>query len=472
MSSTFLALQIGTSGLQASMMGVDTAGHNVANAATPGYSREVVDLSTDPSLQIFTDHVTYLGQGVSPGGQNRINDKFLDAQYHANNAQQSYWQTQSTEINNVAAIFNEPTGTTLRQNIDGFYNAWNQLAQTPADTGARAAVYQAGQSLADAFHTTNSSLAQNITRYGTNLTASVTDANSIVTSIAALNTQIEKAQAEGTAPNDLLDQRDALLNKLSGYAAFNVIYTPDATNPSVTHVAVSLNLNSTSTFGSAVPLVTDGTVNSVFSTGASAAGAPNSVSVADLQTKNGSLSSLNDMITYTNNVVGQVNQLALNLSQAVDTAHTGGYGLNGQTGNALFNSASLTAANAAANIAVNAAITPSSLNLLAAATQNTTGNVNQTDGSQAQAISSQLPTYDAQYSGIVDQLGTSGQVANQQNQTFTALTTQATQARDALSGVNINDEMSNMVQYQQSYGAASKFISVFNDMLNTLMQSV
>ncbi|MCL6547320.1 MAG: flagellar hook-associated protein FlgK [Alicyclobacillus sp.] len=473
MTSTFLPLQIGQSALQAAMMGMEIAGHNVANASVPGYTRQTADLETSVSLPVQTDHEAYLGQGVNARGANRIRDRFLDVQYRENNARQSYWQLQNTELNNVEQIFNEPTGTTLRSALEGFFSAWNQLAQAPSDSGARAATYQASQSLADAFHTTANALQQEITRYNGELSASVDEVNTLVSDLARLNAQIIQAQTIGQAPNDLLDQRDALLDKLSGYAAFDVTYAQDASVPSLTHVTVSLRLRGGSPFGSSVALVTDGTVNSQLSASSPSAagtgGAPNTVAVSDLADQGGSLSGLNDLVGQTAGVLGQVNGLALQLASSVDAQHAAGYGLDGQTNNPLFNSASLTASDAALDIAVNPAIGPSSLDLLAAASQSTAGGTNQTDGTNAQALAGQLSNYEQAYSSIVTQLGTSAQAADQQNQTFTALAQQVDSLRQSVSGVNINEEVASMIQFQQTYGAAAQFVRVFNEMLTTLI---
>lgn len=455
MPSTFLPLQIGLSGLQAAQLGVETAGNNISNANTAGYARETVDLQTTTSLQVYTDNVNYIGQGVDPRQQNRIVDASVNQQYRTNNASQAYWQTQSTELSNVAQIFAEPSGSTLRQSLDGFYAAWNGVAQSPSSTAARAQALQAGKALTDAFNITANTLTQSQTRYANQVEVQVQQVNSLANSIASLNTQIEQAQATGNAPNSLLDQRSALLDQLSSLVSINVVYTPDASNSNIVHMAINLGQAS----GAAIPpLLTDGTVNALTDPASTSSYAQ----VSKLSPTSGSLRSTYDMYTYSQGISNQMDTLANSIVADTNAQQSAGVDVTGAAGQPFF------AGSGAAGISVN--LTNGSQLAAAAAGQP----ANSTDGSNAQAISDLLQTkgYDATYSATITQMGTDGQAANQQMQTAQSLTTQASQVRTSVSGVDINQEMGNLVKYQQSYTAASKFVSVFNDMLTTLMQNV
>lgn len=459
MPSTFLGLQIGVSSLETSQLGVQTTGHNIANANTSGYSREKLTTATANSLETYTDHVTYLGQGVAAKGQTRVDDVDVDSEYRTNKSQQSYWSTKDTEIQSLTQVFNEPTGSTLRQAIDNFFtNGWNALAQTPSNSAARPEVTQAALDMTQAFATTSAALTDSQTRYSSELTAQVQQVNSLATNITNLNVQIEAAQARGDAPNDLLDQRDALLDKLSSFAAAQVTYTPDANNPSVVHMQVSLKQDSGAS-PALKPLVDD-------------TNPPNQISVTNvpsLLSGSGTLRSTSDMVGYVTNLQGQLDTLANKIASEVNAQQQKGYDAYGNLGTAMFSGAT------ASTLTVNSSFI-SDPNLLAAASSPTAadGTPNSTDGSNAQAVAQLLQTqgYDAQYAGTVTQLGTDGQAAHQQTQTFQALTSQASQLKQSVSGVDINEEMSNMIQFQQSYNAAAKFISVFNDMLTTLVQNV
>ncbi|GGJ11414.1 flagellar hook-associated protein 1 [Alicyclobacillus cellulosilyticus] len=473
MPSTFLPLQIGRSALDAAMLGVETAGHNIANAGTPGYSREIADVESANSLVVFTDHETYLGQGVNVRGQLRVDNPYLDAQFRGNNAQASYWQVQSTEIQNIAQIFNEPQGTTLRQAIDGFFNAWNELGQNPNDNGTRATVIAAAQNLVAAFHAAANQLINNQNRYENEIRDSLAEIQSIVQNIASLNVQIEKAQAQGDAPNDLLDQRDALLDKLSGYVSFTVTYTPDTSDPNVVHMSLTLNGSGNLTFnGSSYPLtiLNDGVVNPPFDGSTvpdwkTASWSDIQTSIQALQAQNGSLVSLYDMYNYTGRQLTALDNLATNdpggnsIAQLVNNLQMNGYDQSGAlSGTPLF------VGSGAAGIQVN--INQGSK--LAAASQAGAS----TDGSNAEAIAGLVSNVDSMYTGIITAIGDDGQTANQQNQTFSALNTQISNLRQSLSGVNINEEFTHLIQYQQTYNAAAQFISAFNQMLQTLIDEV
>jgi flagellar hook-associated protein 1 FlgK len=470
MPSTFLSLEIGLSALQASQLGAMTAGHNIANASTPGYAREVADLETETSLEVFTDHVNYLGQGVRGRGQDRVTDPSMDTQYRDANGAQNYWQTQDTEINNIGQIFNEPAGTTLRHAIDNFFSAWSQLANTPADYGARANVLQASISVADAFHVTASQLSATLARYSSELSASITDVNTILQNIANLNQQIILDQQRGTPANDLLDQRDAQLDKLSKYGHF--IVTPQA-DGSVTVAAAIDPGSSLYATQQTVTLVSGGAV--VGTVGYK--DPTEAVDVTDMEDQKGLLRSLYDMQQYIDNsdgksgILNQLNALANELITKVNAVYQPGYGLNGQTGDVLFTGTD------ASSIQVNGALTQDALDAIQASATDTTGGQNQTDGEVAQAIANLYTTYDTgagvvSYAGIVTKLGVDGAAAKAKNQTASALSIQAQTLRDSVRGVDINEEMGNMIRFQQQYNAAAKFVSIFNDMLDTLIKSV
>ncbi|WP_029421624.1 flagellar hook-associated protein FlgK [Alicyclobacillus macrosporangiidus] len=493
MPSTFLPLQIGLSALQSSMLGVETAGHNIANANTPGYAREVVDNETLPSLEVYTDHVTYIGTGVNARGQIRIDDTSLDKQYWDNNTQQSYWQTLSTELNQVAQVFNEPSGTTLRQSLQDFFNAWNQLAQSPSDMGARAAVYEASVQVAGAFRTTAGQLQQNYTRYQTEETDAVNQFNTLLGDLAAVNQQLivlasqngingSSGTSTSSGPNDLLDQRDALLDQLSQYAKLDVTYHNDGS----VDVGVYIRANATGGFNNTSPIpvsmVSGGTVNGNIISASPSDATTNTVSVQDLLDSAGQLRSLYDMAQYiqnadgTSGVLDQLNTLAQEFMTAVNNQVAQGYGLDGQQYSQLFTGTS------ASDIQVDSTnFTADHLERLPAAGPNSNSGADQTDGDNAQAIANLMTDYDVvgagggavvTYNGIVTRLGTDGQAANQRNQTFTSLTTQVSNLRQSVRGVDINEEMARMIEYQQTYQAASHFIAVFNEMLSTLIQQV
>ncbi|MDP3744516.1 MAG: flagellar hook-associated protein FlgK [Methylotenera sp.] len=205
-------LNIGKSALAAAQVGISTTGHNIANASTPGYSRQVV---VQAAAQSQNFGYGYIGQGTEISGVSRIYNDILAAQVvrsQATSAGINAYQTQMSAINDM--LSNPAAG--LNPAMSDFFGSMQDLSANPSDTATRQSMLSYTQSLANRFQSTNNRL--NEIRDGVNaqLTSSVGLVNVYARQIASLNDVIEKAvSADGNTPNDLLDQRDQLVLELS-----------------------------------------------------------------------------------------------------------------------------------------------------------------------------------------------------------------------------------------------------------------
>ncbi|KPV44362.1 flagellar hook-associated protein FlgK [Alicyclobacillus ferrooxydans] len=454
MSSTFSTINIADSALNASVIGMNIASNNIANAQTPGYARETVQQTNASSIQSFTDHYTYMGQGVDAKGAQRQTNQYINAQLRDNSSQNSYWSQVNTALTNLQGVFNEPSGTSVRSAMDTFFSNWNQLSQNPTDSGVRATVMESAQNMIDAFNAMNNNLTQSSTMYQNEVSQGVSTTNTIAKNISELNTQIQNAQKIGANASSLEDQRDALLNQLSNLMPINVTYSQDSSNPNVTDMSV--------TYDTKNPTTGAVTTNTLIDNGTT----PHPLTVGDVANfKNnqyGSLAGYNYMQGYATHVASEMQGLLAKVANDVNGYQKSGYGADGSTtGVPLFDINSTTNA-------VTIDSKASAANLAAAQTAGSP-----TDGSNALAISQLMQTgnYDSTYAGYVGQVADDVQSANNQQQTYSNLTTQLQNTQTAISGVDINQEMSNMIQYQQTYEASSKLISVYANMLNTLIQN-
>ncbi len=207
---SYAGLNTALSGLEAAQAAIDTTGQNIANANTPGYSRQQV-VQTDrvpltiPSLSSITGQGSQVGLGVDITTISRVRDQFLDSQYRNQNSQENGDSTTSGLLGQVQAALNEPSGTGLSTALNGFWTAWNGLQNDPTDQGAMSAVIGAGQTVAENLNTMSDGLTTlegQVTEQYTTLTDATSgpvasDANQI----AALNTQISQAQASGLDAN-------------------------------------------------------------------------------------------------------------------------------------------------------------------------------------------------------------------------------------------------------------------------------
>ncbi len=206
-------LGVGVSGLLAFQRSLATTGHNISNVNTPGYSRQRVDLVSNipqPSGDGF------IGTGVQVSTVQRIYDNFLTGQVQSATSSSSQLQTYSSLAGQVDNLLADPTAG-LNPSLQRFFDAVHTAAADPASIPARQVLLSQANTLTNSFHYLDQQLSTLRTGINTQITNSVADINNLASGIAKLNQQIvlAKGLAGGQPPNDLLDQRDALVAKLS-----------------------------------------------------------------------------------------------------------------------------------------------------------------------------------------------------------------------------------------------------------------
>jgi len=240
--STFLGLQTALRGLEVSQAGVDTVSHNVDNADTPGYAREVVDVAEMSSLPLGQDgNTSMVGQGAQVLQIQRIQSDFLNTQYRAQNAALYQANVVQSTLNEISGILDEPSSSGISNALSQFYQAWDALGSNPSDLSSRTSVIDAAQTLTQVLNQTANQLSQLQSNLQSSLSTTVDQVNSLLDQIASVSNQIAKLQQMGEQPNDLLDKRDALLNQLSQYTSFQTSESP-VTSGGTTYEQFSLTL--------------------------------------------------------------------------------------------------------------------------------------------------------------------------------------------------------------------------------------
>jgi flagellar hook-associated protein 1 FlgK len=204
---------ISISALQAFQSAIAVTSNNIANANTPGYADESVQLE---SVAHQTDGSVQVGGGVDVASVNRAVNQLSNNQLNSSQSSLGQLNSLQTYTNQVDNIIGTTAGG-LTTGLQSYYSAWSTVADDPTSTSSRQALLSQAQSVASSFQTTNSQLQALNTGINSSITADVNQINSLSTSIATLNQQIVSgtAQAAGQAPNELLDQRDAALSSLS-----------------------------------------------------------------------------------------------------------------------------------------------------------------------------------------------------------------------------------------------------------------
>ena len=219
MGSTFSGIELGKRSIMAHTDAITTAGHNISNANTEGYSRQRVQLKEfdplyKPDLE-RAERAGMIGQGMDSQSINRVRDDLLDQRITEQQHSESYWETRSKYYTMIEQIYNEPDDVSIRSNMDKFWEGWQELSVHPESQAARQAVVTRGESLADSIKTKWEALMGVGNLINGDIEATVKQVNDYTRQIAALNAEIVRSRGMGDNPNDLLDRRDLLVDKLS-----------------------------------------------------------------------------------------------------------------------------------------------------------------------------------------------------------------------------------------------------------------
>jgi flagellar hook-associated protein 1 len=228
MVSTFHGLETAKRGMYAQQAALGVVGHNIANANTPGYSRQRVNFEqTEPYPAPSLNRPQMPGQmgtGVEAGSIQRIRDSFLDVQYRNEHNKLGYWETKANSLMQMEEIMNEPSDSGLANTMDLFWQSIQDLAVNPKNPGARSVVRQRGMALAETFGYLSNSLTDIRQDLGNEIDVTEKEVNSLLEQIHNVNNQIGDVEPHGYLPNDLYDERDRLIDNLSQLVNIKVSY--------------------------------------------------------------------------------------------------------------------------------------------------------------------------------------------------------------------------------------------------------
>ena len=459
-----LLVQSGNS-LAAHSATLSTAGHNIANANTPGYSRQVANLTANPSAGSLG--AAAVGMGVSLESITRQRDLFVERQIPQALGAQSFSQTENTALQAVTALNPDLDGG-LGSALAAFYSSLRTLSQNAGDTAARQAVTGASQQLARSFNQTVGSVEDARTGLDSQLLGQVDKVNAAMRALADLNVQIQVLRSNGGAANDLLDQRQTAVENLAQLTGA----TPYTNNAGDISMALP---------GGTV-LVSDGRPATFSAVGDAAnlghfklqlvrtdGSGPVDVPPAVMGGEMGGVLSARDGAMKT--AVNALDSFAFDFANAVNLVHNAGYALDGTGLRDLF-TVPATATGAATQIGVNAAIVADP-RLLAAATSLPVGsgdnrNVMALIGTERQALAGGSDPV-VSFQKIVTGFGSATSQAKATADHDGAMAGHLRQLRDATSGVSLDEEMINLTKAQKAYEAVAKVIATADQMLETLM---
>jgi flagellar hook-associated protein 1 FlgK len=515
MRSTFHGLETAKRSLMTQQAALQTTGHNVANANTAGYSRQVVNMVATKPLEALgmTRSVTVgqLGTGVEFNSITRIRESFLDSQYRNENQNNANWSNQVDILQKLETIVNEPSDSGLNSVLSKFWSSLHDLSENPESITARKLVRETAKALTDAFNQAGNQLDDLRTDLTENIGVKINQMNTAIQTIASLNTQISRTEGFGDNANDLRDQRDLLVDELSRVANVTVKENTDG------DYQVSMGSQVLVNNGEATLVTSDG-VQSSFGgdlTGGEAYGMIKSRDqyVADYKNQldtlvnglaNGDITitlpagavlpegTVIDGVTYTGSSRTLADSLTVTV-KGLNGLHQLGYTAQEplKSGGAFFVSKDggpLTAGNIqiSKDIEADASNISSSMRTYMDGTTEkvVVGNkdlamlmaeFNDTkiDFSSVNAsASTSKGTISDFFRSLVGQLGIQSQEAQRQTNNSQIIVDQVGARRQSVSGVSLDEEMTNMITFQHAYNAAARFMTVIDETLDKVINGM
>lgn len=456
MPGPFRGIDMAGNALRAFQRALDVTGHNISNINTPGYSRQTVDFGTLEPTTFQSMRRLALGNGVGIAAITRARDLFLEERAATNGSDLGRARTFAASLKEIEAVYGEPSDEGVAAALDKFFDAWSGLASNPNEPGMRLEVRQAGQDLADRIRGAWRTFDQTREQYREGATATIGRVNELAQEIATLNEQIRFQNVVDGQPNDLYDRRDLAVQELGKLVNVQTSFSDDGTlNVFLSQYTLVDRVGARplgDTFDAATSTVTTN-------------GQPITIRSGELR---GLFESINQATTQmqrldslANSLRNQVNTIHKTISDPLDTSER------------FFNDTDPgDPQNGAVDFDLNAPI-KADHNRIIAGQSGEAG-----DGGIALLLSqlrdNSIPTlgnrtFGAFYRDNLTELGALTMATEGRRSTLEAVGAQIDNQRQSISGVNLDEEMANLMRFQRSFQAAARALSVFDQTTEDLI---
>ncbi|MDI6099915.1 flagellar hook-associated protein FlgK [Actinoplanes sp. NEAU-A12] len=480
MGSTFGGLNTALTSLYAQRRGLDVTGQNIANASTEGYTRQRVVMQSQnanlvPGVYATTSAV---GDGVTVSSVERLRNTALDHRSYTEHANSAFHNERAGAYNLIEDAFGEPSDTALQARLQDMWDGWNVVAANPSQKAPKSALLEQATTVAASLNDASAAMNRQYMATQSGLDTYVGEVNKTAASIAKLNQEIVVATQAGLQANELMDQRGQQILKLSEM---------------VGATATDLPNGATSVYVGSAQLVSDFNVREI------ALKDPGALRLEDLgkgldvelQWKDtggtvvagGTMGAQVETLSKDGILATMANRLdtvATTLAADVNSRHRAAFGMDGSTNQNFFEArngrvdADGNPVVTAANITVNPALLADvdKLGVSSGNPRAATPEDRVLDGVTADALSDLADSRsgaDAAYQALIGDLGVSAQSSIRRRDIQNAVTDQVDAARDSESGVNLDEEMTNLLTYQRGYEAASRVLTTIDSMLDQLI---
>ncbi len=478
--SSFSALNLGSTAVHAAQRGLDITGQNIANSATVGYSRQRVDQVAigGPTVPALWSRYDGAGGGVRVTGISRVRDEFLEARARTAHSALSQLEEQRKTYEAVERSINEPSNTGLKQRLSEFWNSWAAAGNDTRTNGPGVVVVERGVAAADQLNHMATQLETQWADGRTELSANVDAVNSAAADIAKLNKAIRNNVINGLPANELADQRDLLVEKvttLTGGVAERAedgqvnVKMPDGGYLVEGYANGTLKGVGPDTYAAKVATTPAGDVEVRWATGVD--GAPKTGVVIGAASANNPKSTMNGQLSALNETVPgyleQLDDIAVKFAQTVNTQQAKGFTIAGAAGADV-----ISYGGATTRAAVNLRFTGAAADLAISSADPATGAVNGDNAKEMMAHTFDKGGADDLLRSTVVQLGVDAESVYRNQGVAEKVAKTADDARDSVAGVSLNEEMTNLVKYQHSFTASAKFITVIDSTIESLLNMV
>jgi flagellar hook-associated protein 1 FlgK len=461
-------MQTGRSGMVASKTAIATTGHNISNANTEGYTRQRTIQETNPAHGYG---VNVIGSGTQVRRTERINDEYLEKQIRNSDRELAHAEEKDLALRQAEDIFNEMNGDGINRLMSRFFNEFRKLANEPNNEAVRQSVREASQALVNDFKRLRKEVQEVQEHMDSRIDGYVREINALAATVKDLNFQIAKQEAIHGPANDLQDRRDNALRKLATFLDLSMIKDGKGN--------VNVDIKGMG------PLVTGQTVETFSVDRTPADDQGKQEGALDVNTtalpsgpithlvKGGKLGALLEVRDQTlSTVLERLDQLAYGVGTAVNSIHRQGFDRYGNQGVDFFK-VPLSAERAAEFLDLSDAV-KSNISHIATAAQVDAPGDNRIaiaiSGLQGERLMSDgNATVDDFYNSIISDIGV---VTNRNRSTMNQqkdIRTQLGKLRDQISGVSIDEETANLMQFQHAFEASARVISVADEMMKTVL---
>lgn len=458
---TFSTLHTATSGMAAARTALDVIAHNVANATTPGYKRQSVVLvegNPPTGTQLNPDNAKFFpGTGVQIAGIRRVQTDYLDARINESRQVQAQWSSTRDYLRTIESQFNEPGDNGISGLMDRFWTGWQDVINKPDGLAPRDALISTAENLTDRVREVYQNIRDLQGEIDVQVVRHIDDINRLASTIVDLNEKIVSLEGSSYGPNDLLNRRDLLVEELAGIV--NVSARGGSGHDFMLSVGGVTLVQGTSRREVIASMNAEGHIVPAWQ----------DQGLGPLNVQSSQLRGLMDVrdlaipqyLNHLDRVVGT-------MVEQVNALHRTGFGMTGATGVNFFKSTAT-----AADFRVDEALAANH-GLLAVSANGAQSN---TEIAQAIFDLSERPLVDGEnlnqsYRTLVASIGghlaTAERTASARQFTMEQLQRQ----REDVSGVSMDEEMADMVRFQQSFSASARVFQTVNYVLDTLLNEL